>query len=304
MRQTIMIWTNFKIAELRAKYKRQDRTELKEMDMIELNAFLGLLYYSAVSKSNHESTSLICAADGTGCEIFRCWMSETRFLVLLNCLRFDNPADRAERIKTDKLAAFYGIFDKFIVYSQKLYQLSEYVPIDEMLVEFRGRSHMISYIPQKPRKYGLLIGALCDAKTFYFYNGYLYSKKVAIKKFLVPTQCVLRSTQPLQRTNRNVTADNRFSSIELVDEQSKRNLTYVGTVKKNKREIPNSFQAQKSREIGSTLFGFTNDKTMSSHVPKKNKAVLLISSMHHDSTIDEHTKKPEMILFLILPKGE
>lgn len=81
---------------------------------------------------------------------------------------------------------------------------------------------------------------------------------------------MLRSTQPLPRTNRNVTADNRFSSIELVDEQSKRNLTYVGTVKKNKREIPNSFQAQKSREIGSTLFGFTNDKIMSSHVPKKN----------------------------------
>lgn len=105
MRQTIMIWTNFKIAELRAKYKQQDRSELKEMDMIELNAFLGLLYYSAVSKSNHESTSFICAKDGTGCEIFRCCMSETRFLVLLNCLRFDNPADRAERIKTDKFIA-------------------------------------------------------------------------------------------------------------------------------------------------------------------------------------------------------
>lgn len=84
MRRTIMIWTNFKTAELRAKYERQDRSELKEIDMIELSAFSGLLYYSAVLKSNHESTSFIFATDGTDCEIFRCCMSKARFLVLLN----------------------------------------------------------------------------------------------------------------------------------------------------------------------------------------------------------------------------
>lgn len=31
--------------------------------------------------------------------------------------------------------------------------------------------------------------------------------------------------------------------------------------------------------------------------------MLLISSMHHDNTIDEHTKKPEMILFCDSTKG-
>lgn len=117
------------------------------------------------------------------------------------------------------------------------------------------------------------------------------------------TQCVIRLTKPIQGTNRNVTADNWFSSIQLVDELLKRKLTYVGTVKKNKREIPKEFQPGKFREIQSTLFGFTKDKTMCSHVPKKNKAVVLISSMHHSNTVDEASKKPEIIQYYNSTKG-
>ena len=49
--------------------------------------------------------------------------------------------------------------------------------IDEMLIGFRGRSHLIIYMPQKPAKYGLKVQAICDSKTFYFYDGYIYSGK-------------------------------------------------------------------------------------------------------------------------------
>lgn len=36
---------------------------------------------------------------------------------------------------------------------------------------------------------------------------------------------------------------------------------------------------------------------MVSHVPKKGKSVILISSMHHDAKIDKNTLKPDIILF-------
>lgn len=62
------------------------------------------------------------------------------------------------------------------------------------------------------------------------------------QKLLVPTQCVLRLTQPFEGSNLNVTADNWFSSIQLIDELSKRELTYVGTMKKKE---PSQFQPQK-----------------------------------------------------------
>lgn len=123
MLQCILTWTNVRISSYRTKFVRYNRPELNDLDMVELKSFIGLLYYSAVLKSNDENTSYLFASDGTGCEIFRCGMSETRFLVLLLCLRFDNPDDREERMKTDKLAAISPIFNKFVSNSQQLYDI-------------------------------------------------------------------------------------------------------------------------------------------------------------------------------------
>ncbi|CAH2101347.1 unnamed protein product [Euphydryas editha] len=139
-------------------------------------------------------------------------MSENRFVILLLCLRLDNPDDRTERQKDDKLAAISFIFNKFVNNSQQLYELSEKITVDEMLVKFRGRSHMISYMPKKPGSDG--VGLTIQAQ-----------------KLLVPTQCVLRLTKPIEGRNRNVIADNWFFSTELIDELTKHKLTYVDTMK-------------------------------------------------------------------------
>ena len=80
--------------------------------------------------------------------------------------------------------------------------------------------------------------------------------------------------KPLYGSNRNVTVDNFFTSIQLVKELKKRNLTLIGTLRKNKPEIPVEFQSNKKREIGSSLFGFHDGLTLVSFVPKQNKAVL------------------------------
>lgn len=55
------------------------------------------------------------------------------------------------------------------------------------------------------------------------------------KKLLKPTQSVLRLTRPIANSNRNITADNWFSSMEVVEELRKRRLTYVGMLKKKQK---------------------------------------------------------------------
>lgn len=80
--------------------------------------------------------------------------------------------------------------------------------------------------------------------------------------------------------------------------RTKKKLTYVGTVRKNKAEIPKIFLPNKEREINSSIFVFQEDCTLVSYCPKKNKSVILLSSMHHDDAIDKETgdaKKPEII---------
>jgi len=60
----------------------------------------------------------------------------------------------------------------------------------------------------------------------------------------------------------------------------------------------------KTREEKSSIFLFTNDLTMVSYVPKKNKSVVLLSSMHHTSDVStEDHRKPEIILFYNSTKG-
>ena len=82
------------------------------------------------------------------------------------------------------------------------------------------------------------------------------------------------------------------------------NFNYVGTLKKNKTEIPAAFQPDKQKATHSSIFGFNNEKTLVSYVPKPNKAVVLISSEHiSDAIVESNDSKPEIIMFYNKTKG-
>jgi hypothetical protein len=57
------------------------------------------------------------------------------------------------------------------------------------------------------------------------------------------------------------------------------------------------------RDENWSIFGFTKDLTLVSYVPKKNKSVVLLSSLHHDSAICSDSGKPEIIEFYNKMKG-
>lgn len=303
--------TNEKLVIIRETLSDDARTDYKDTYLVEFKAFLGILMFTAIFKSNNEDLAAMFATDGTGRDIFRCTMALKRVYVLLLSLRFDDALDREDRKKNDATAAISWVFQKFLENCRNCYSIGEYACIDEMLLGFRGRCRFRMYIPNKPRKYGIKIMALTDAKTHYLLNAYIYSGKDSDgrtltddeRKFPKSTQAVLRLTETIVGTNRNITADNWFSSIDLVHELSKRGLTYVGTLRKNKREIPKEFLPAKQREEGDILYGFTNDMTLVSFVPKKCKAVLLVSSMHHTPATDPETQKPEIITFYNSTKG-
>lgn len=303
MLETVVLHTNQKLQTYRERFRNTNRQELKDTNETEMRSLLGLLYYSSVFKCNDADANYLFATDGTGHEIFRCVMSKYRFCTLLNCMRFDNGTDRQERLKSDRLAAVSWLFDKFVSNSQHNYTPGPNACIDEMLIPFRGRCKFVIYMPNKPAKYGIKVLVLSDAETFYTYNAYIYTGKgsdgeglsPAEKNFGVPTQSVLRLSKPIENSNRNITADNWFSSIQLMQLLKAKKLTYLGTLKKNKREIPPEFLPDKKREPGSSLYGFTKDYTLLSHVAKKNKAVILVSSSHHTESTDDKTKKPTMI---------
>ena len=72
------------------------------------------------------------------------------------------------------------------------------------------------------------------------------------------------------------------------------------TLRKNKREIPPSFVS--GAKEASSKFAFHNRRTLVSYVPRKNKAVSVLSTMHYSKEIDEASGKPDIILDYNIPK--
>ena len=268
----ILNYTNEKITELSANYGNTC-TFVDHLSEAELKAFLGLIYLAGVCKSNHEDIDALFSTDCLGRPIFRATMSKERFLFLLTAIRFDNHLVREQKKASgDRLAAVSYMFNAFIANSIGNYTCFEYVTVDEMLVGFRGRCPFRMYMKAKPVKYGIKIMCLCDSKTHYLVNAFVYTGKTNEPnplKLSIPTRSVLTLVEPIANSNRNVTGDNWFTSLELVTELKKLRLTYVGTMRKNKKEIPPQMQPNKNYEVGKCLFGFTRDNTIVSYVPKK-----------------------------------
>lgn len=109
------------------------------------------------------------------------------------------------------------------------------------------------YIPCKPGKYGIKIWAACDAKNSYAWNLQIYTGKAAsgIPEKRCGKRVVLDMTTGLR--GHNITCDNFFTSYDLGQELLKRKLTMVGTVKKNKPELPAEIVQVKDRAALSTV---------------------------------------------------
>lgn len=305
MLQNILRYTNVRIQRKIVSCEDLSKhTYIKECSMAEFKAFIGLLYIAGLNRSGRQNLSDLWASDGTGVEIFRLVMSEQRFHFIQSCLCFDDDTTREQRQQLDNLAPIRELFDTFVENCRTTYSPGEYLTIDEMLVAFRGRCKFRQYIPSKPAKYGIKIIALVDATNFYILNLEIYPGKQPAGPFTAsnkPFDVVNRIVGPISKSNRNLTFDNWFTSYDLVQHLlNEHKLTSVGTLRKNKKQIPAAFIKTRGVDVFSSRFGFQKDITLVSHVPKKNKVVLLMSSLHHDNKIDDSSgekQKPEINTF-------
>lgn len=197
-----------------------------------------------------------------------------------------------------------------VVYDMWEQQLSrpfvphEYVTVDETLVPFRGRCRFKQYMPSKPAKYGLKFWCLCDAATGYCLRmrPYLGIDNAGDARATGLGEMVVLDLIERLDVGRTVVTDNFFTSLALTQKLRDHNLGLIGTMRKNRREIPEEFTASKS-VAGSSLFGFNKDATLVSYSPKKNRRVVLISSEHSRPSIHAGSGKPDIILAYNQGKG-
>ena len=164
-------------------------------------------------------------------------MSRNRFEKLLTMLHFqDNNVP--EQVKRDKA---WKIRPWLTALKERCLQMppEECHAIDEMMVPFKGRSHMKVYMPVKPKKWGFKMWGRAGV------SGYLYDFDLhtgAADKSLVSELGVtgdlvmqLASTLP-SGVNHKLFADNYFTSLPVVEELQARGIQFLGTVKRKPTE--------------------------------------------------------------------
>jgi len=111
--------------------------------------------------------------------------------------------------------------------------------------------------------------------------------------------------KPYFGSKRNITGDNWFTSVPLVKKLLEKGLTYVGTIRKNKEEIPEEMTDKTRFKPRQCAFLFDDNTTLLTRCcPNKSskKLVTLLSSMHRHPDIHEKGK-PEIIMFYNKTKG-
>ena len=204
--------------------------------------------------------------------LYKAVMSAKRFKFITQVLRFDDRTTRVACKAVDPFTHIREIQNLFIANCTSYYNPGKCVTIDEQLLPFRGRCSFKMYIPSKPDNYGIKILMLNDSETFYMINAIPYVGKVnpaeLEEKEGIPSYFVRKLVEPIKNSGRNITADNWFMSVPLIDKVLKdQKLTMVGTVKKNKREIPSSFKTYE--KDNNCKFAYKDKKVLVSFNTKK-----------------------------------
>jgi hypothetical protein len=203
------------------------------------------------------------------------------------------------------LAAIREFFDYFVDKCKEFYIPSPYVCVDETLVGFRGRCPFRVYIPSKPDRYGIKIWSLCDNGTHYLSNLQVYlGKEGPSPEQQQGARVVKQLMSHLYNTGCNVTTDNFFTSYDLGQFLLSQNITLLGTMRKSRTEIPPDF-LPKTREEFESKFAFTNNTALVSYTPRKNRTVVLLSTMHNRPEVFTEGQgcKPYMVLDYNATKG-
>jgi hypothetical protein len=302
--ENLLKHTNEELGRRRELTREKDPKYLNDFDMVEIKAVIGLTILIGVMSSKRESLNQLWS-EVYGRPILRATMPLNRFRVFLSSARFDDKKTRTDRQHTDKLAAIREFFDNFVEKCKRFYIPSPYLCVDETLVGFRGRCSFRVYIPSKPDRYGIKIWSLCDNGTHYVSNLQVYlGKEGPSPEQNQGARVVKQLMSHLYGTGRNVTTDNFFTSHDLGQFLLSQNITLLGTMRKSRTELPPDF-LPKTRQQFESKFAFTTNTALVSYAPRKNKTVVLLSTMHNRPEVFTEGEgcKPYMVLDYNATKG-
>lgn len=268
------------------KWTPTDRGEM--LKFLGLIGYMGLVKYPSYQhywSSNYLYKNDVCSTA----------MSRNRFEILMKMWHFSNNEECPEN---DRLHKLRPLLQKLQEKFSSLYIPGETVCVDESMIPFRGRLIFKQYLPNKAHKYGVKEFKLCSDKG-YTWNFIIYEGKEREKGRSVPSNIVMKLSENLLDQGRTVVTDNYYTSIDLANLLLARNTHLLGTLRKNRKNLPREVVDAKLKK-GEVMAKENSDGIVVLKWKDK-RDVLVLSTKHGDNLVQVKTKnrivtKPEVII--------
>lgn len=212
----------------------------------EIKAYIGILIYMGMVVLPEEN--MYFNEDFVECPLISKTMPYQRFRKISQYFHMNNdelmaPRDSVEFDVLHKVRPAVDVIKKFSVY----YKPDRNLAVDEAMIKFKGRHYIKQYMPNKPDKWGIKVWCLCESQTGYLVTGniYLGKKECLNKDYLLGEQVVLNLLKDYENMYHHVYFDNYFSSVRLLDLLLKKKVYACGTVRANRKGLPDFFKKPK-----------------------------------------------------------
>ena len=169
-------------------------------------------------------------------------MTKNRFEELSQYLHFSNSETEPQRGEEnfDRLYKVRSLLLGVLENSQKAYEPSKNLSIDEGMIAFKGRLSFRQYMPAKPTKYGIKVWMAADSKNGYVNNFSVYLGKEANVPRVngLGYDVVMKMASPFLKKHRHIFFDNFFTSTKLMEDLLAQDTYACGTVRSNRKDLP------------------------------------------------------------------
>ena len=213
-------------------------------------------------------------------------MPRNRFAQLLSNLHVNDnsmiPSDNK-----DKLYKLRPLITKLNDNYMRLYSCSKIFSIDESMILFKGRHSIKQYNPMKPIKRGYKLWERADANGYVSKLDIYQGKDACVDErypgFGLGEKVVLSLTEDIIGNFHEVYFDNYFTSVNLLESLKGKHVLACGTIRTNRKGLPQNMASDKSLERGEFDWRVSNDE-LTFFKWKDNKSVHLLSNFHGTET--------------------
>lgn len=183
--------------------------------------------------------------------IFSKLFTESRYILLMKFLHFNDNSRINEYSGEDKLLFKISPIINYIrAKIKEIYTPQREICVDESLLLWKGRLKYKVYMPLKSSRFGIKYYELCESRTGYIWNFFVYVGKdtkfadeIADKPFSF--KVVVQLSRDLLNKGYFITMDNFFTSVGLFQFLTENNTDCLGTARINRIGIPDKIKKTK-----------------------------------------------------------